>query len=120
LHRALHGAANDAAFELLRDRFGEAERRAPASDLDDVDDDVGLGELGDLLRSFSMSAPFLPITARPRRLYVTRHFVRPLDHDLGDRRLLELLHQFGADFQSSTGAGHIRSCRHTTASSRCD
>src|ERR1700754_5095227 len=50
LHRALHGAAErDAALQLLGDRFGDELRiELGLPDLDDVDDDVGVGQVGDL------------------------------------------------------------------------
>src|SRR4051794_11231124 len=51
LHRALHGAAErNAALELLRNRFGDqggVELRL--ADFDDVDDDIGRGDVGNLL-----------------------------------------------------------------------
>src|SRR5215469_15323348 len=101
LHGALHGAAEgDAALELLRDRFGDKlciELGLP--DLDDVDDDVGGGKLGDLLAQLlDVSALLTDDHSGPRRL--DGHaalLVRPLDDDLGDRGLLELLHQLLAD-----------------------
>src|SRR5258708_3737338 len=101
LHRTLHGAAKgDATLELLRNRFGDqlrVELRLP--DLDDVDDDVGIGELGDLLAQLlDVGALLADHHAGPRRLNGHAAFlVRPLDDDLGDRRLLELLHQLGAN-----------------------
>src|SRR6185369_8084738 len=51
LHGALHGTAEgDAALELLGDRFRHQLRvELGLPDLDDVDHDVGLGELGHLL-----------------------------------------------------------------------
>src|SRR3984893_10005342 len=101
LHGALHGAAErDAAFELLGDRFGHqlgVELGLP--DLDDVDDDVAVGETGHLLAQLlDVGTLLADHDARPRR--VDRHpafLVRPLDHDLGHRRLLELLAQVLAD-----------------------
>src|ERR1700676_3414193 len=98
LHRALHGAPKgDTALELLRDRFSHqlrVELRLP--DLDDVDHDIGIGELGDLLAQLlDVGALLADHHARPRRL--DGHaalLVRPLDDDLGHRRLLELLHHF--------------------------
>src|SRR5260370_28284446 len=101
LHRTLHGTAKgDAALELLRDRFGHqlrVELRLP--DLDDVDDHVGIGELGNLLAQLlDVGALLADHHARPRRLNGYPAFlVRPLDDDLGDRRLLELLHQLLAN-----------------------
>src|ERR1700729_862698 len=51
LHRALHGAAErDTALELLRDRFGDQRGvKLGLADFDDVDDDVGGGDVGNLL-----------------------------------------------------------------------
>src|SRR6202171_146989 len=51
LHRALHGAAErDAALELLRDRFGDQRGvELRLADFDDVDDDVGGGDVGNPL-----------------------------------------------------------------------
>src|SRR5215467_8968367 len=101
LHGALHGAAESyPALELLRDRFGDQlgiELGLPY--LDDVDDDVGLRELGDLLAQLlDIGALLADHHARPRRLHGhAALLVRPLDHDLGDRRLLEILHQLLAD-----------------------
>src|SRR2546430_1300994 len=48
LHRALHRAAErDAAFKLLRDRFGDQRGvELRLADFDDVDDDIGVGDLG--------------------------------------------------------------------------
>src|ERR1700722_10207030 len=101
LHRTLHGAAKgDAALELLGDRFGDQLRvELGLADLDDINDDVGLGELGDLLAQLlDVGALLADHHAGPRRLNGDAALlVRPLDDDLGDRRLLELLHQLGAD-----------------------
>src|SRR4030088_50530 len=51
LHRALHGAAEcDAPLELLGDRLGDQRGiEFGLADLDDVDDDVGGGDIGNLL-----------------------------------------------------------------------
>src|SRR6266849_3926494 len=102
LHRPLHGAAErDAALELLRDRFGDqggVEFRL--ADLDDVDDDVGGGDIGNALAQLvDVGALLADHDAGTRR--VDRHaalLVRTLDHDPGDGRLLELLVQDLADF----------------------
>src|SRR5579864_4075480 len=97
LNGALHGATErDAALELLRDRFGNQRRiEFGLADFDDVDDDVGSRDVGDLLAQLvDVGALLADHDARTRR--VDRHaalLVRPLDHDLGDRRLLELLVQ---------------------------
>src|SRR5262245_38508751 len=101
LHRALHGAAErDTPLELLGDRFGDqlgVELGLP--DLDDVDDDVAVGQLRHFLAQLlDVGALLADHNARPRG--VDRHpalLVRTLDHDLGHRRLLELLLQFLAD-----------------------
>src|SRR5262249_1273919 len=101
LHRPLHGAAEgDTALELLRDRFGDQlgiELGLP--DLDDVDHHIGLGELGDLAAQLlDVGALLADDDPRPRRLHRDAALlVRPLDHDLGHRRLLEILHQLLAD-----------------------
>src|SRR5262245_50650653 len=101
LHGALHGAPKgDAALELLRDRFGDqlgVELRL--ADLDDVDDDVGLGEASDLAAQLlDVRALLADHDARARRLHGDAALlVRPLDHDLRHRRLLEVFHQFLAD-----------------------
>src|SRR5215475_5472426 len=89
-----------AALELLRDRFGdELGIELRLADLDDVDDDVGLRELGDLLAKLLDVGAFLADDdARPRGLNGDAALlVRPLDHDLRHRRLLEILHQLLAD-----------------------
>src|SRR6266568_3407611 len=51
LHRPLHGAAErDAALELLSDRFGDQGGvEFGLADFDDVDDDVGSGDVGNPL-----------------------------------------------------------------------
>src|SRR4051812_48745800 len=51
LHRALHRAAErDAAFKLLRDRFGDQRGvELRLADFDDVDDHIGVGDTGDTL-----------------------------------------------------------------------
>src|SRR5215813_1009980 len=101
LHGALHGAAEGhAALKLLRDRFGDQlgiELRL--ADLDDVDHDVGFRKLGDLLAQLLDVGAFLADDdARPRGLNGDAALLmRPLDHDLRHRRLLEVLHQFFAD-----------------------
>src|SRR5262249_11586158 len=101
LHGALHGAAErDAALELLRDRFGDELRvQFGLTDLDDVDDDVAVGELGDLLAQLlDVGALLADHHARPSRVDGDAALlVRALDDDLGHRGLLELLHQDFAD-----------------------
>ena len=88
LHRALHGAAErDAALELLGDRFGDQLRvELGLADFDDVDDDVGIGDLGDLAAQLvDVGALLADHHARTRRM--DRHaalLVRTLDHDAGD------------------------------------
>src|SRR6202011_5011046 len=102
LHRALHGAAErDAALELLRDRFGDQRGvELRLADLDDVDDDVGGGDIGDALAQLvDVRALLADHDTGTRR--VDRHaalLVRTLDHDPSDGRLLELLVQDLADF----------------------
>src|SRR6202140_839995 len=102
LHRGLHGAAErDAALELLRDRFGDQRGiELRLADLDDVDDDVGGGDVGNpLAQLVDVGALLADHDAGTRG--VDRHpalLVRTLDHDSGDRRLLELLVQDLADF----------------------
>src|SRR3984893_11618211 len=102
LHRALHGAAErDTALELLRDRFGDQRGvEFGLADLDDVDDDVGGGDIGDALAQLvDVGALLADHDAGTRR--VDRHaalLVRTLDHNPGDGRLLELLVQDLADF----------------------
>src|SRR6202011_6342355 len=102
LHRALHGAAKrDAALELLRDRFGD-ERGVEfgLADLDDVDDDVGGGDIGNALAQLvDVGALLADHDAGTRR--VERHaalLVRTLDHNTGDGRLLQFLVQHLAVF----------------------
>src|SRR3979490_3058363 len=102
LHRALHGAPErDAALELLRDRFGD-ERGVELrlADFDDVDDDVGGGDVGNpLAQLVDVGALLADHDAGTRRM--DRHaalLVRTLDHDPGDRRLLQFLVQDLADF----------------------
>src|SRR5262249_56056838 len=71
LHGALHGAAEGhAALELLRDRFGdELSIELRLADLDDVDHDVRLRELGDLLaKLLDVGALLAHADARPRPL----------------------------------------------------
>src|SRR5438445_6310809 len=101
-HRALHGAAEcDAALELLGDRFGDqggVEFRL--ADFDDVDDDVGSRDIGNpLAQLVDVGALLADHDAGTRRM--DRHaalLVRTLDHDTGDRRLLQFLVQDLADF----------------------
>src|ERR1700731_5145127 len=102
LHRALHGAAErDTALELLRDRFGDQRGvEFGLADLDDVDDDVGGGDIGDALAQLvDVGALLADHDAGTRR--VDRHaalLVRQLDHEARDRGLLQLLVQDLADF----------------------
>ena len=101
LHRALHGAAEGhATLKLLSDGFGDQlgiELRL--ADLEDVDDHVRIGQIGDrLAQLLDVGALLADHHARARR--IDGHaalLVRALDHDLGNRGLLELLHQFLAD-----------------------
>src|ERR1700710_2138714 len=101
LHRALHGTAErDAALELLRDRFGDQGGVGfGLADFDDVDDDVGSGDVGNpLAQLVDVGALLADHDTRTRR--VDRDaalLVRTLDHDAGDSRLLELLVQDLAD-----------------------
>src|SRR5215218_813100 len=101
LHRALHGAAEcDAALELLGDRFGDqggVEFRF--TDFDDVDDDVGGGDVGNPLAQL-VDVGALLADHNPGTRRVDRHaalLVRTLDHDAGHGGLLELLVQDLAD-----------------------
>src|ERR1700731_4079229 len=102
LHRALHGAAErDTALELLRDRFGDQRGvEFGLADLDDVDDDVGRGDIGNTLAQLvDVGALLADHDAGTRR--VDRHaalLVRTLDHNPGDGRLLQFLVQDLADF----------------------
>src|SRR5580692_2831685 len=101
LHRALHGAAErDAALELLGDRFGDQRGvELRLADFDDVDDDVGGGDVGNAFAQLvDVGALLADHDAGARR--VDRHaalLVRTLDHDPGDGRLLEFLVQDLAD-----------------------
>src|SRR6476620_4805951 len=101
LHSALHRAAErDAALELLRDRFGNQRGvELGFADFNDVDDDVGGGDVGNALAQLvDVGALLADHDAGPRRM--DRHaalLVRTLDHDPGDSRLLELLVQHLAD-----------------------
>src|SRR3984957_7449480 len=102
LHRALHGAAErDAALELLRNRFGDQGGiEFGLADFDDVDDDVGIGDVGDLLAQLVDVGALLADHDTGAR-GVDRHpalLVRTLDHDSRHRRLLQLLVQDLADF----------------------
>src|ERR1700676_3226214 len=102
LHRALHGAAErDAALELLRNRFGDQGGvELGLADFDDVDDDVGIGDVGDLLAQLVDVGALLADHDTGAR-GVDRHpalLVRTLDHDSRHRRLLQLLVQDLADF----------------------
>src|SRR5262249_47454370 len=101
LHGALHGAAErDAALELLRNRFGDQGGiELGLADFDDVDDDVGIGDLGDLLAQLvDVGALLADHHARTGRVDGDAALlVWTLDHDAGDGRLLELLVQDLAD-----------------------
>src|SRR6202042_1184980 len=102
LNRALHGAAErDAALELLGDRFGDQRGiELRLADFDDVDDDVGGGDIGNpLAQLVDVGALLADHDAGTRG--VDCHaalLVRTLDHNPGDGRLLELLVQDLADF----------------------
>src|ERR1700716_4170029 len=102
LHRALHGAAKrDAALELLRDRFGNQRGvELRLTDLDDVDDDVGGGDIGNpLAQLVDVGALLADHDAGTRGM--DRHaalLVRTLDHAPGDGCLLQFLVQDLADF----------------------
>src|SRR5215472_5009884 len=101
LHGTLHGAAErDAALELLGDRFSNklgVELRL--ANFDDVDDDVAVGQLGDLAAQLlDVGALFADNDAGTRRMNGDAALlVGPLDHDLRHRGLLELTHQRLAD-----------------------
>src|SRR5436305_39116 len=101
LHRPLHGAAeSDAALELLGDRFGDQGGvEFGLADFDDVDDDVGSGDVGNpFAQLVDVGALLADHHTRTRRM--DRHaalLVRTLDHDAGDGRLLEFLVQDLAD-----------------------
>src|SRR4051812_49323502 len=102
LHRALHGAAErNASLELLRNRFGDQGRiQFRLADFDDVDDDIGSSDVGNLLAQLvDVGALLADHDAGTRGM--DRHpalLVRTLDHDPGDSRLLQLLVQHLADF----------------------
>src|SRR5882672_3591797 len=102
LHRALHRAAErNAALKLLRDRFGDQRGvELRLADFDDVDDDVGRGDIGNALAQLvDVGALLADHDAGTRR--VDRHaalLVRTLDHYPGDGRLLQFLVQHLADF----------------------
>src|SRR5438132_399501 len=101
LHRALHRAAEcDAALELLGDRFGDQGGvEFGLADFDDVDDDVGRGDVGNpLAQLVDVGALLADHDAGTRRM--DRHaalLVRTLDHDAGNGCLLEFLVQDLAD-----------------------
>src|SRR5436305_884277 len=101
LNGALHGAAErDAALELLRDRFCDELRiELGFPDLDDVDDDVAIGQLRNhLAQLLDVGALLADHDTRPRRM--DRHaalLVRALDYDLGYRGLLQRLGEVLAD-----------------------
>src|SRR6185437_5437946 len=78
LHRTLHGAAErDAALELLGDRFGDQGRvELGLADFNDVDDDVGGGDVGHLLAQLvDVGALLADHDTGTRRVDVTRHFL---------------------------------------------
>src|SRR6201996_5782525 len=101
LHGALHGAAErDAALELLRDRFGDQGRiQLGLPDLDDVDDDVGIGDVGDLLAQLvDVGALLADHDTRTGRVDGDAALlVRTLDHDARHCGLLQFLVQDLAD-----------------------
>src|SRR5665213_3701562 len=102
LHRALHGAAErDTALELLGDRFGDQRGvELRLADFDDVDDDVGGGDVGNpLAQLVDVRTLLADHDAGTRR--VDRDaalLVRTLDHDSRDRGLLQFLVQHLPDF----------------------
>src|SRR5260370_38356755 len=70
LHGALHGAAErDGAFKLLGNRFGDESRvKLGLANLDDVEDDVALGEVAHCLAELLDVGALLAVSdARPRR-----------------------------------------------------
>ncbi len=101
LNGALHGTAErDAALKLLRDRLRDQGRiKLRLADFDDVDHDVGVGDLRNLLAQLvDVGALLADHDARTGGM--NRHaalLVRALDHDARDRRLLQFLHQHGPD-----------------------
>src|SRR5262249_47968057 len=101
LNRALHGAAEcDTTLELLRDRFRNQLRvQLGLADLNDIDDDIPVRELGNSLpQVLDVGSLLADDYARAGR--VDGHaalLVRPLDDDMRHRCLLELLHQLLAD-----------------------
>src|SRR5262249_51927193 len=101
LNGALHGAAErDAALKLLGDRFSDQGGvQFRLADFDDVDDDVGIGDLGDLLAQLvDVGALLADHDARTRRVDGDAALlVRTLDHDARDRSLLQFLVQDLAD-----------------------
>src|SRR5262249_61863164 len=101
LQRTLHCAATgQPPLQLLCNRFGDQlSIELRLANLDDVDDDVRLRKLGDFLAQLLGVRPLLADDdARARRLNGdTALLVRPLDHDLRYRGLLEVLHQLLAD-----------------------
>src|SRR5262249_45914515 len=101
LHGALHGAAErDATLELLGDRFGDQGRvELGFADLDDVEHDVGRGDVGDLLAQLvDVGALLADHYARTRRMDGGAALVvRALDHDARNGGLLQFLVQDLAD-----------------------
>src|SRR5262245_56881985 len=111
LHRSLHGAAEcNTALKLLRNRFGnQLGIELGFADFNDIDDDVAVGEFGDrLAKLLDVGTLLANHDAGPRRVY--RHpalFVRPLDNNMRDRRLLELLHQLFANLDIFVQQGAV-------------
>ena len=101
LNCALHGTPKcHPPLQLLRNGLRHQlsiELRLP--DLNDVDHHVRFGEIGDLPAQFFDIGAFLADDhAGPGGLHRDPTLlVRPLDHDLRYRRLLEVLHQLLAD-----------------------
>src|SRR3979411_41810 len=94
-------AERNAALKLLRDRFGDQRGvELRLADFDDVDDDVGRGDIGNALAQLvDVGALLADHDAGTRR--VDRHaalLVRTLDHNPGHGRLLQFLVQDLADF----------------------
>src|SRR5664279_3642714 len=93
LHRAFHGAAErNAALKLLGDRFGDQRGvELRLADFDDVDEDIGVGDIGNpLAQLVDVGALLADHDAGARGM--DRHpalLVRTLDHDSGHRRLLQ-------------------------------